>query len=90
VADTLVNKTVNRLKQLSTRTIVTIVIAVVALIFIFQNTQDSQVHLLFWDIHRPLWLWLLLVFAAGFLVGSMFPWFNRRRKPASSTDTSKQ
>jgi uncharacterized integral membrane protein len=88
VADTLVSKTISRIKHLSPRTIVAIVIGVVALIFIFQNTGDAQIHILFWHSNRPLWLWLLLLFAGGFVAGSIFPWFHRRQKPTTPASSS--
>jgi hypothetical protein len=28
----------------------------------------------FWHIDKPLWILLLILFGAGFLVGSLFPW----------------
>nr|WP_246087067.1 hypothetical protein [Nocardioides humi] len=27
----------------------------------------------------PAWIWLLVVFAAGLAVGSLFPWLHRRK-----------
>ena len=69
--------------HLTGRIIIGGVIAILALILIFQNTQDVQVHVLFWHSDKPLWIWLLLLFAAGFAVGSLFPWarLQRRRHP---------
>jgi uncharacterized integral membrane protein len=70
--------------QLSWWMIVGGVIAVLALILILQNTQDVQIRVFFfWHAERPLWLWLLLLFVAGFIVGSLFPWANplARRHP---------
>jgi uncharacterized integral membrane protein len=92
VADSVLSKTVERVKHLSRRTILIIVLAVVALIFVFQNTRNTQIHVLFWNSDLALWLWLLLLFAAGFVVGSLFPWFKRRHKslppsPAASTES---
>jgi uncharacterized integral membrane protein len=85
LADSVFAKAVERIKHLSGRTILIIVLSVVALIFIFQNTRDTRIHVLFWDSDRALWLWLLLLFVGGFVVGSLFPWFKRRKKstPAS-------
>jgi len=85
------DSTFNRMKQrLSPRVIVAIIIAVLAVILITQNTHDAQVHLFFWHIDRPLWLMLLLLFAAGFIVGSIYPWFHRRQKrtPGSPPSTN--
>jgi uncharacterized integral membrane protein len=88
VANSVVSSTVERIKHLSRRTIVIIVLSVVALIFIFQNTRNTRIHVLFWNSDRALWLWLLLLFAAGFVVGSLFPWFRRRQKSTPSSPTS--
>jgi uncharacterized integral membrane protein len=73
--------------ELTPRIIGAVVIGVLALIFIFQNTGRSRVHLLFWNSSRPQWLWLLIVFAAGFIVGSIFPWFRRRHRESDSPPT---
>jgi uncharacterized integral membrane protein len=56
------------------------VVAVLALIFVFQNTDKGRVHFLFWTISMPAWIWLLIIFAAGVVVGSLFPWLRRRKK----------
>jgi uncharacterized integral membrane protein len=61
------------------------VVVVLALVFIFQNTGQTRIHLLFARIENPAWVWLLILFAAGFVVGSIFPWFRRpaRRRRSS-------
>jgi uncharacterized integral membrane protein len=76
--------------KLSARTIISVIVTVIALVFIFQNTHNSQVHILFWDISRPQWLILLILFAAGFVVGSLFPWFHRRAKANGPAQPSSQ
>ena len=48
------------------------IIALVALVFIFQNTDERTVNFLFWDASAATWIWLLFVFVAGGLVGYMF------------------
>ena len=83
------DNTLSRIRQrLSLRVVLAIIIAVLAVILIAQNTHDVQFHLFFWHINRPMWLMLLIFFGGGFVVGSIYPWFNRRRKsspdPASS------
>jgi uncharacterized integral membrane protein len=87
MADTFVSKGLSRIKQLSPRAIAAIIIGVIALIFIFQNTRDARVDVLFWHSNRALWLWLLIVFAGGFIVGSIYPWFHRRRKSNAHPDS---
>ena len=56
------------------------VIAIVALLFIFQNTQKGSFHFLSFNLSAPRWLWLLGVFAAGFATG----WLLKRHRIATS------
>jgi uncharacterized integral membrane protein len=67
-------------RKVSAKLIVGIVLAILALIFIFQNTEKREVNFLFWDISAPTWLWLLIVFAAGVIVGLLVPRFRNRGK----------
>jgi uncharacterized integral membrane protein len=55
-------------------------LAVLATVFVFQNTAKGQVNVLFWTIRMPAWIWLLAVFLAGVAVGSVFPWLRRRAR----------
>lgn len=64
---------------ISPRLVAGVVVAVLALIFVFQNTGRGTVQFFFWDIDAPAWLWLLVLFAAGVVVGSMFPWLRRKK-----------
>ena len=57
---------------LTFRNIIGGVIVIVALLFIFQNTQTGDFHFLFFDIKAPRWLWLLGVFGGGFVAGWLF------------------
>ena len=61
------------------KTVVGVGIAVVALVFVFQNTAEGRIDFLFWSITLPAWIWLLVIFAAGAVVGSIFPWLRPRR-----------
>ena len=81
MGDSAFNRTVERIKRLSGRTILIILLAVVALIFVFQNTRKTRIHVFFWNSDLALWVWLLILFVAGFVLGSLFPWFKRRGKP---------
>lgn len=54
----------------------TIVIVVLVAVFIFQNTGDSRVHLLWMTITTPTWLLLAIIFFLGVVAGS----FRARRK----------
>ncbi|WP_018353293.1 lipopolysaccharide assembly protein LapA domain-containing protein [Longispora albida] len=55
------------------------VIGILALVFVFQNTRNGRFTFLFWEANAPAWLWMLVLFLAGMVVGSIFPWFRRRR-----------
>jgi uncharacterized integral membrane protein len=63
---------------LTRRRIIAGVIAIVALLFIFQNTGTGHFNFLFFDINAPNWLWLLGVFAAGF--ATCWLWTRHRSK----------
>ena len=62
------------------KTIIIAVIAVAALLFVFQNTNTGHFHFLFADFRAPTWLWLLGMFAVGFAAGFLVA---RRRARAS-------
>lgn len=61
------------------RTVVAAVLVVLALVFVFQNTSSRRVHLLFWSVSLPTWIWLLVIFVAGVAAGSLFPWLRKKR-----------
>jgi uncharacterized integral membrane protein len=64
--------------SLSPKMIAGIVIGVLILIFVIQNSSSGKVNLLLWDLSAPRWLWMVILFGAGVVVGSMFPWLHRR------------
>ena len=66
-------------RSVSVKMVVALLLVVLALMFVFQNTGSKNVHFLFWSTSMPAWVWLLAVFVAGVVVGSVFPWFRRRR-----------
>jgi uncharacterized integral membrane protein len=66
-------------RWLSPKVIIGLVIVAVAMTFVFQNTESGRIHFLLWDLELPAWLWLLILFLAGLAVGSLLPWFRRRR-----------
>jgi uncharacterized integral membrane protein len=65
---------------LSPKAIVGLILGVLALIFVFQNADSGEVNVLFWDLKAPAWLWLLALFAIGFVVGSLNPWFRKNKR----------
>ena len=65
-------------RVMTPRFIAASVLAVLASIFILQNTSSGRINIYFWDLDMPRWLWLVAMLATGFIVGSLFPWFRRR------------
>jgi uncharacterized integral membrane protein len=55
------------------------VIAFFALVFVFQNTDRKTVSFLWMDFKAPAWMWLLVIFLAGALVGYMLARRQARR-----------
>ncbi|HVT68719.1 MAG TPA: DUF1049 domain-containing protein [Trebonia sp.] len=49
--------------------IVVLVLAALALVFVFENTKDIRIRLLVPEVTMPLWLALLIPYAVGWLVG---------------------
>jgi uncharacterized integral membrane protein len=56
-------------RRISAKAVLWIVLAVLVLIFILQNTKEVRVDLLFWDVSTGLWLMLLVVFLIGLALG---------------------
>ncbi len=56
-------------RRISAKVVVWIVLAVLVLIFIIQNTKSVRVDLLFWNVQTGLWLMLLVVFLVGLGLG---------------------
>ena len=63
-------------------TIIGGVAAVIALIFILQNTGSGEVQFLAWSFTFPIWLWALILFLLGGVSGYFFHWqrIRARRK----------
>jgi lipopolysaccharide assembly protein A len=55
--------------QLTARRIIGILLAVVALIFVFSNTGEVNLKFLWLDVSAPGWLMLLLLLLIGVLIG---------------------
>lgn len=65
--------------QSNTKAILAIVIAIVALAFVFSNVGPATLHFLFLQFTMPTWAWFLVVLAAGVVIGSLFPWFRPKK-----------
>ncbi len=58
--------------RMNTRLAVMLAAAVLAVIILVQNVHSVPFNLLFWSIHLPLVIWLLLFLVLGFGVGHFF------------------
>jgi uncharacterized integral membrane protein len=64
--------------------IIAAIIAVVAVLFIFQNTNRGHFHFLWFDFQAPVWIWLLLVFAGGVATGLLIASRRAKRQAAQA------
>lgn len=64
-------------RSLTPARVAVLVLAVLALIFIFENTAETEIRLLIPVVTMPLWAALLITAAIGALFGAFF--MNRRR-----------
>src|SRR5262249_17987097 len=69
-------------RRFTTRQVITGVIVVVALLFIFQNTERAKFKFLWFDLTAPVWVWLLVVFVAGVGTGLLIARRRRARRIA--------
>lgn len=53
---------------------------IVGLIFIFSNSGDATMRFFGMAMTMPGWLWVLLLLAIGVVIGSFFPWFQKRKQ----------
>jgi len=66
--------------KISPALIISLIIVVLAVIFIIQNARDAQVKFLFWDGTLSLWIVLLLTLIVGVLLDRVVTWALRRRR----------
>lgn len=67
-------------KDSNGRAILAIILAIVALAFVFSNVAPATLHFLFLQFTMPAWGWFLAVLLAGVAIGSLFPWFRPRKR----------
>jgi uncharacterized integral membrane protein len=58
--------------------IVVLVLGLLALVFVFENTKDVRIRLLIPEVTMPLWLALLITLVVGWLCGRFLRLFRRR------------
>ncbi|GAA1405985.1 hypothetical protein AUR04nite_16790 [Glutamicibacter uratoxydans] len=64
----------------TTSRVLAIILAIIALVFIFSNTQMATLNLIGIKITMPGWLWFFGLLVVGFVIGSMTPWFQSKKK----------
>ena len=67
-------------------TIIGGITAVIALIFILQNTGSQDMQFLAWSINLPMWLWVLILFGLGGISGYFFHWQRVRARRKDRRD----
>ena len=55
-----------------------LVLGVLALIFIFENTRDVRIRVIIPEVTMPLWVAMLATFVVGWLCGRFLRLFRRR------------
>ncbi|MDH3704670.1 MAG: hypothetical protein OES57_01300 [Acidimicrobiia bacterium] len=62
------------------RVVVLVLLAIVLVVFIFQNTASQEIKFLGFESEPPLWVSLLLAAVLGALVGQLGMWLYRRSR----------
>ena len=75
--------------QVNWRVIVGIVVLVLSIVFILQNTQEVNIDFLFFDFKVGMWFGLLLAFVLGAIVGWGLHLAWRRRKKNRAAEKAK-
>lgn len=66
-----------------------IVVAVLILLFVFQNTDSTNVSFTLFDFDAPLWIVMLIAVALGVLLDRIGSYLWARRKRAGASDNKK-
>jgi uncharacterized integral membrane protein len=70
----------DRKPQISAGLIGLVVVGVLLLIFIFQNTQDETVEIFFWDVEAPMWVILLGTAVVAIALAELGSFIRRHRR----------
>jgi uncharacterized integral membrane protein len=60
--------------------VIGVVVAVLTVIFVLQNTRRTKVEFLAWDVRPPLWIVLLVTAVAAIVAGELLGTVVRRRR----------
>lgn len=56
-------------RDISPGMIVAVIVVILAVVFIFQNTATSSVKFLWLDLEAPTWVWFFILFLIGVAAG---------------------
>ncbi len=68
--------------KISPALIIGIVVAILIVIFIVQNSKESRVKLLFWDGTMSLWVVIVISLVLGAVLDRTITWYLHRRRNA--------
>ena len=72
--------------KLSPALIIGIVVAILIVIFIVQNSKESRVKLLFWDGTMSLWVVIVISLVLGAVLDRTITWYLHRRRNNAQED----
>jgi uncharacterized integral membrane protein len=67
-------------RAISPTLIILLVVAVVAIVFVVQNTEENRIELLFWSFTSSVWVAIALALLLGALLGQLVATLWRRRR----------
>lgn len=65
---------------MKTKVIIIILLAVLLIIFVLQNTETVHINIFFWDLSIPRALLLFVCFAFGLIIGLIIPSTRLKKK----------
>jgi uncharacterized integral membrane protein len=69
-----------RRSPITGKVVVWVVVAVLVLVLILQNSRDARVDIYFWDVTVSLWVLMLGSLLVGMFLGWLFPKLRRGRR----------
>ena len=63
-----------------------LVVAVLAIVFIVQNTEENEITFLFWEVTTSVWVAIALALGLGVLLGQLLAALRRRGRRRAGRD----
>lgn len=60
--------------------VLALILLIISLVFIFANTQMATLNLIGIRVTMPGWLWFICLLVIGFIIGSLYPWLQNKRR----------